>query len=162
MAAMMGLAKELVNYLQDVNKNYDSKLENAVKVVEGFIPDTSSATIMREICPRIIVRPYQMTDKDVDMASGTAEIKVVITFLTYAETDDDGYKLLYNWIEKNRRELLSIQKLGAYHMTRPMTTFILDEAQQPRPMWAGYIEATYETVSIEEEGLLEDDYGYEI
>ncbi len=159
--AAIELAQELVKFLKKVNTNYDSNLDKEVTVAEGFIPDISSSEMMRKICPRIIVRPYEITDNDKDLSGGMAEIKVIITFLTYAEVDEDAYLLIYNWLEKNRRELLKNRHIGAYFMNRPMTTVVLDEANQPRPMWAGYIEATYQTISIEEENLIEDDYGYE-
>lgn len=159
--AGLELAGELVKFLEDVNKDYDSGTDKKITVVEGFIPDIARASEMEKLCPRIIVRPYQITDSDRDNSGGTAEVKVVITFLTYAEVDDDAYRVIYNWMEKNRRELLAHRHLGAYWMTRPMTTAVLDEENQPRPMWAGYIEAAYQTVSIEEEGLIEDEYGYD-
>lgn len=157
--AALELAQEIVEFLKKVNTDYDSGTEKEITIVEGFIPDLNSAEAMRKMCPRIIVRPYQMEDKDKDLSGGELEIKVVITFLTYAEVDEDAYRLLYNWLEKNRRELLKCRNLGAYYMHRPMTTTILAEENQPRPMWAGLIETTYTTVSIEEENLITDEYG---
>ena len=159
--AAIELTQEIVNFLKKINKNYDSRNEKEIAVVEGFIPDMSHVRDLEKFCPRIIVRAYQIEDSDKDLSGGVAEIKVLMTFLTYAETDEDAYLLIYNWVEKNRRALLKHRHLGAYVLMLPMTTRVLDEDSQPRPMWGAYIEATYQTVSIEEEGLIEDDYGYE-
>lgn len=159
--AAIELTQEIVNFLKKINKNYDSRNEKEIAVVEGFIPDMSHVRDLEKFCPRIIVRAYQIEDSDKDLSGGVAEIKVLMTFLTYAETDEDAYLLIYNWLEKNRREMLKNRHLGAYVLVLPMTTRFLDEDSQPRPMWGAYIEATYRTVSIEEEGLIENDYGYE-
>lgn len=155
------MTREIVSFLKKINQNYDSANEKEIAVVEGFIPDMSHVRDFEKFCPRIIVRAYQIEDSDRDLSGGIADIKVLITFLTYAETDEDAYLLIYNWIEKNRRELLKHRHLGAYVLMLPMTTHILDEDKQPRPLWGAYIEATYQTVSIEEEGLIKDEYGYE-
>ena len=155
------LAQEIADYLQEVNKIYDSEEKN-ITVVTGFIPDCLTNKDKKAMCPRIIVRPTEMTDSVQDLAGDMAEIKILITFLTYAEIDDDAYRLIYNWISKNRRELLKKRYFGDANLILPMTTKVLDEDAQPKPMWGGYILATYRTQSIEEEGLLKDEYGYEV
>lgn len=160
--AAIELTQEIVKFLKKINETYDNKNEKKTAVVEGFIPDIAHMRDLEKFCPRIIVRAYQIEDSDKDLSGGVANIKVIITFLTYAETDEDAYLLIYNWVEKNRRALLKYRHLGAYVLMLPMTTRILDEDNQPRPMWGAYIEATYQTVSIEEEGLLKDEYGYEV
>lgn len=154
------LASLVAKYLEDANKIYDSE-EKAVKVVTGFLPDNISTVKRQEYCPRIIVRPAETTDENVDFIGGVSKIKLYITFLTYEEIDEDAYLLIYNWIEKNRVALLKHRHFKDARMVLPMNTRVLEESLQPKPMWIGVIEATYETESVKEEGLIIDDYGYE-
>lgn len=154
------LADEIAKYLKDVNKTYDSK-EKQVEVITGFIPDMISSKDKKNLCPRIIVRPQEITDNYRDLSGGQTEVKMLITYLTYNEVAEDAYRLIYNWLEKNRMALLKKRHFGDCQMTMPLTTKILDEELQPRPMWGAYILATYIGESIGEEGLITDDYGYE-
>ena len=39
--AAIELTQEIVNFLKKINKNYDSRNEKEIAVVEGFIPDMS-------------------------------------------------------------------------------------------------------------------------
>lgn len=135
-------AEHVVDVLKEAFDGYVSTDEktsaNGLTICAGFLPRKSNSKEKAALCPRIVVRPVQVTDND----ESDSLIELQVLAVTYCEDMNDGHFELYNLMEGIRQALLTHKIVGEVDMLQlPMTTTIPEE--QPFPMWWGWMKVTY-------------------
>lgn len=136
------IQEELVNDNQYIREYHDdgSGEKKAIHAYIGFLPYAHSNEEAQTLCPAIVVRPTDVTDKLDDSI-----VRIRITVTTYDEDTKEGFKALYHLLEWLRMKLLTKNeikrrwKLAIEHSG--IETTIPDE--QPYPQWWGLLDCDY-------------------
>ncbi len=145
MGCAMGIADYLTEYFaeheefSDLNQpGQESRIvkwDKPVAVYAGYLPLAASRQEQEELCPAVVVRPAEVSDKE-----NESLVTIAVSVTTLDTDKKQGCLSLYHLLEVVRYALHTEQTIAGKYLIKDGTMRTVIPDQQPFPQWWGVIE----------------------